>query len=86
MDKVVYMRNYKKLKYNEDPTKARQYQNSLRFKQKNNINDETWEKYKHLLYDVYRLKDLMNILPRDLILEILHDNVQTLVSSSVSVP
>lgn len=86
MDKVEYMRNYKKNKYNEDLTKARQYQNSLRFKQKNNIHDDIWNKYKHRLYDVYRLKELMHILPRDLILEILHENIQIPVSSSVSVP
>ena len=37
MDKGEYIRTYKKIKYNEDLIKSRQYQNSLRYKLKNNI-------------------------------------------------
>lgn len=85
MNKGEYIRTYKKNKYNEDLVKSRQYQNSLRYKLKNKISEEMWDKYKYQLYDVCRLKDILLILPIDLILEIIQETQQP-VSSSVSVP
>lgn len=85
MDKGEYIRTYKKIKYNEDLIKSRQYQNSLRYKLKNNISEEIWDKYKYQLYDVSRLKDILSLLPIEVILEIIQENQQP-VSSSVSVP
>jgi len=85
MNRSDYIRTYKKNKYNEDIVKSRQYQNSLRYKIKNNISEEIWTKYKHHLYDVCRLKEILLILPIELILEILHETQQP-TSSSVSVP
>lgn len=74
MDKGQYIRTYKKTKYNEDLVKSRQYQNSLRYKLKNNISEEIWNKYKHQLYDVSRLKDILALLPIEVILEIIQEN------------
>jgi predicted house-cleaning noncanonical NTP pyrophosphatase (MazG superfamily) len=66
-----YMREYQRKRYLQDPDKNKQYRNSLRVRLRDDISSELWDKYKHHLADVLKLKELVNKLPEELINEII---------------
>lgn len=66
-----YMKQYMKQRYNNDREKVNKYQKALRWKATKNIPNEMWDKYKHNLVEVIKLQEILNILPIDIINEIL---------------
>lgn len=65
-----YMREYMKKRYNDDKDKAKKYQKALRWKSNKNISNEMWNKYKHNLVEVIKLQELLQLLPIDVVNEI----------------
>jgi hypothetical protein len=66
-----YNREYMNKRYKSDVVKSRAYQQSIRLKKKLATTDEEWEKYKHHLADIVKMKQIMERIPRELVLELL---------------
>ena len=66
-----YMKEYMKNRYNNDKEKVKKYQKALRWKTTKNIPNEMWDKYKHHLVEVIKLKEILTSLPTEIINEIL---------------
>jgi hypothetical protein len=66
----TYMREYKRKQYHMDVDKARSYSKSLKMKKRLNLSDELWNKYKHHLADVMNLKEILERVPKDIILDL----------------
>ena len=78
-----YMREYMKKRYNDDKDKAKKYQKALRWKTTKNIPNEMWDKYKHHLVEVIKLKEILGSLPAEIINEILQEhNISTLIEKN----
>jgi hypothetical protein len=65
-DKKKYIREYMKKRYENDTNGERAYSRSIKFKNKNNIDDEEFKKYGKYLADVYKLRDIFNRIPNEL--------------------
>jgi hypothetical protein len=66
-----YMRQYMRNQYQTNPIKMKQYRNSCRVKAKLNIPDEEFERYKHYLADIVKLREIITRVPTDILLEII---------------
>jgi len=62
-----YMREYKRKQYKENPDKENALQRTFRIKRSFNIPPEDFEKYKHYLGDIVRLKKIVERIPKELI-------------------
>jgi hypothetical protein len=73
ISKNDYMRGYMAKKYQEDPIKGSQYRNSRRIKAKLGLSDEEFNKYKHYLADIIKIKAICERVPLNLVEELLLD-------------
>ena len=72
-----------KNRYNNDKEKAKKYQKALRWKATKNIPNEMWDKYKHHLVEVIKLKEILTSLPTEIINEILLEhNITTTIEKN----
>jgi len=67
----VYMKEYMKKHYHTNHDKVRKYRNSLNYKKKNNVSEDDCKKYGIHLYNVMKLKELLNEIPPELINDIM---------------
>jgi hypothetical protein len=68
-----YMREYMSKKYHSDPVKSSQYRNSRRIKVKLGLSDEEFNKYRHFLADIIKIKEICERVPLNLVEELLMD-------------
>jgi len=58
-DRTTYNRNYMKNRYAENPTYSRKYRNSCSMRKKYHIDDLTWKEFKEDLYNIIKIKELI---------------------------
>lgn len=66
-----YNRQYHRKRYQESLEKGRSYSKSLKVKQRHNIDQATWDKYREHLADVIRLADIVRRIPADILAEVI---------------
>jgi len=65
-----YMREYKRKQYKENPDKENALQRTFRIKRSFEISPEDFDKYKHYLGDIVRLKKIVERIPKELLAEL----------------
>lgn len=64
--KRAYIREYQRNRYAEKHTEVRNYNNSLRYKQRHNLSDEDFKKYGSYLHLVDKIRKAKGAMPTDL--------------------
>ena len=71
--KNEYMREYMANKYKKDPVRNSQYRNSCRVKAKLGLSDAEFDKYKHYLADIIKIKTICERVPIAMVEELIAD-------------
>ena len=72
-DKKTYIREYMRKRYAEKTAECRDYKNSVKCKQVNNLPPEELKEYGRYLADIHRLRKIKEKLPLDLLQKILEE-------------
>jgi len=74
-DYNAYMKSYMKKHYSNNKEKLTKYRNSLNYRKKNNVSNEIVIKYGIHLCEVMKLKELIKSIPREMIDEVLKEEL-----------